>query len=584
MSAISVRSSILTGVLLCLPHLSTAVDLPESERVPLGKVEAFCDQAGVADWRKAQVVEGVDIQESEVCMPDNPAEIALFVKGSNNISMDTLMDTNISPDAVVKKDDVDGDGDPDLITIRLEVVELNGHSPDFPGLVPTYDIAPGIQPGFWVFTPKTRDMSTNGYASIDANPTLRVPSPVIRVEQGDTVHLILENSHYLPHSIHLHGVDHPYMDHGSGNDGVGQTSAMDVMPGERKVYTFRPRQAGTMYYHCHVQPHVHIPMGLQGLLVVEENRPNNWLQTFNVGAGQVRHPSVAVKEQYDREFDLHYQSADKELHQLIQKYNDPRLISWAINQQYDSTDASDDYFLLNGRAFPYTLRESLIVAERNQKIKLRILNGHTETLALHIHGHKPTVTHYDGVDNGTSGRITRDVHALTPAQRLDLEIDTTDDGLHSFGPGVWMFHDHTEKAFTTDGMAEGGSLSLFAYKNYVQPDGSVQLHGRDLSPFFTKEFWQRRYPVWQDWDPNNSLGMPKGLVPQPVATASGPSNAEIRLGLASIAAPVVAPAETGTRRGPFGTLLLGIVIGSAAYFGFTAWQRRYRPLLDKPRT
>ncbi|MGH8500582.1 MAG: multicopper oxidase domain-containing protein, partial [Methylococcales bacterium] len=363
------------------------------------------------------------------------------------------------------------------------------------GLVPTYDIAPGIQPGFWVFAPKTRDMSTDGYASIQANPTLRVPSPPIRVEQGDTVSLILENSHYFPHSIHLHGVDHPYMDHGgTGNDGVGQTSAMDVMPGERKTYVIQARQAGTMYYHCHVQPHVHIPMGLQGLFIVEENRPNNWVQTFNLGAGQVRHPSVAVREHYDREYDLHYQSADKELHGLIQKYNDPRLIAWAVNQQYDSTDATDDYFMLNGRAFPYTLRESLIVAGKNQKLKLRILNGHTEPLALHIHGHKPTATDYDGVDNGESGRITRDVHAMAPAQRLDLEIDTTNDGLHSFGAGVWMFHDHTEKAFTTDGMAEGGSLSLLVYKDYIQPDGSVSLHGSDLTPFFTKEFWQRRYP------------------------------------------------------------------------------------------
>ncbi|MGH8557371.1 MAG: multicopper oxidase domain-containing protein, partial [Methylococcales bacterium] len=255
-----------------LSIVDAAISLPDSERVAVGQAEPFCNQSGVAAWRKAQVIEGVEIQESEVCSPDDPAEVALFVKGTNNISMDTLMETNISPDAIVKKDDVDGDGDPDHITIRLEIVELNGRSPDFPGLVPTYDIAPGIQPGFWVFAPKTRDMSTDGYASIQANPTLRVPSPPIRVEQGDTVSLILENSHYFPHSIHLHGVDHPYMDHGgTGNDGVGQTSAMDVMPGERKTYVIQARQAGTMYYHCHVQPHVHIPMGLQGLFIVEEN-------------------------------------------------------------------------------------------------------------------------------------------------------------------------------------------------------------------------------------------------------------------------------------------------------------------------
>ena len=99
-----------------------------------------------------------------------------------------------------------GDGDPDKIIIKLEVVELNGHSPDNKDPITTFDIAPGLQPTFWVYAPKTRDMSTlNLYESI-ANPLLRVPSPTIRVEQDDVVWVVLENTHYLPHSIHLHGV------------------------------------------------------------------------------------------------------------------------------------------------------------------------------------------------------------------------------------------------------------------------------------------------------------------------------------------------------------------------------------------
>ena len=107
-----------------------------------------------------------------------------------------------------------------------------------------------------------------------------------------------------------------------------------------------------MFYHCHVQPQHHIHMGLQGMFVVEENRPNNWVQTLNIGAGHVRHPSVAVRETYVQEYDLHFQDIDPALNNIIQTANDPRLIEKAMNRQYNITERTARYFLLNGRSFP----------------------------------------------------------------------------------------------------------------------------------------------------------------------------------------------------------------------------------------
>lgn len=548
---------------LCMAFSGAAlavIPLPPSTQIDAGTPEPFCNSGVPDEWRQAQTLEGVAIQESRVCNPDNPADVAAFVKGTNNISMQTLMDTsNLAADAITMTNDLDKDGDPDHIIIKLEVMEVNGHSPDFPGVVPTFDIAPGIQPSFWVFAPKSRDMSTRSFASIEANPLLRVPSPPIRVEQGDIVWIVVENTHYFPHSIHLHGVDHPYMDHGGeGNDGVGQTSQRDIMPGQTKTYVIKPRQTGTMYYHCHVQPHAHIPMGLAGMFIVEENRPNNWPQVFNVGAGQVRHPSVAVSEKFSQEYDLHYASIDKELHVLPQKANDPRLIAKAMNQEYDITDAKDDYYILNGRAFPYTLRESMITVSPKEKVKIRILNGHTESLSLHIHGHKATETHYDGIEQNPQSQVTRDVYLLGPAQRLDLSLDTTDDGLHSYGPGIWMFHDHVEKAFTTNGMGEGGSISLVVYKDYLDERGAPKTHGMDLKPYFTKAFWERKVPVWQgQFDDWNSLGMPNmpGAVDPTPAASNTPSPANA----------TAVPANTGNS---FGGLLGGLLVGIAGYYAY----------------
>jgi len=549
-------------MLLPMSPLATAVanKLPATSTTKLGAVEEVCSDFVDSKWRDAQVIDGVEIQESRMCNPDNPADIAAFVKGTNNISMDTLMKTQLAADAITIGNDMDGDGDPDHYIIKLEIAELNGHSPDMREPTTTFDIAPGIQPTFWVFAPKTRDMSTLSLYEPIANPLLRAPSPTIRVEQGDVVWLVLENSHYLPHSIHLHGIDHPFMDHsGEGNDGVGQTSQMDVMPGGSKTYVIKPRQPGTMYYHCHVQPHVHIPMGLQGIFVVEENRPNNWVQVFNVGDGQVRHPSVAVKEKYAAEYDLHYQSADKELHMMARSANDPRLIGKRLNLEYDITDAAADYFMLNGRSFPYTLRESLIVMEENKKVKLRVLNGHEEAFALHIHGHKPMATHYDGVDNGPSSYIKRDVHGMVPAQRLDLELSGVDDGLNSFGQGVWMFHDHVEKSFTTDGIGEGGDISLVVYKGFLNDKGIPEVHGMSLAPYFTKEFWQGKYAAWQDYDAWKSLGLPeikatkeKAFVPPPAAAKPATGDAQ-------------QAAATPEKSSFLGQLLYGFALGLTGY-------------------
>jgi plastocyanin len=497
--------SIILGAVFMLISMtvSAEVGLPKSSKVDQGEVEIIC-RSMEAEWRKAQTIEGVEIQESLRCDPDNPAQIVAEVKGTNNISMDTLMNTYYAADAIIKKNDMDGDGDPDLIIIKLEVAELNGHSPDFAGLVPTFDMAPGIQPGMWVFAPKSRGMATNSFVGTDANPLLRAPSPAIRVEQGDTVWLQLENSHYFPHTIHLHGIDHPFVDsQGQGNDGVPQSSDKFVLPGQSRTYEIRPRIPGTFVYHCHVQAHVHVAMGLIGMLIVEENRPNNWVQTLNVGGGQVRHPSKAILEEYDSEYDMQYHAMDIDLNNIIQKYNDPRLIAKKMNREYDITDATDDYHTLNGRSYPYTLRESIIVAEPDKTIKIRMFNSSSEMMAVHTHGHKATITHYDGVEQNPSAQIMRDTYDISPAQRNDLKISTVDDGLHSYGEGIWIFHDHMERGITTDGMNPGGNVSALVYKKYLNEVGMPKAIGESSKALFTKRYQQRKLPVWQDiegWD------------------------------------------------------------------------------------
>jgi FtsP/CotA-like multicopper oxidase with cupredoxin domain len=519
----SVAALVIGGGLLLWRQLQTPpyVPAPPTKDVTMGQVEPPCQDLH-ADWRPAQVIDDVTIDESPGCEPDNPALVAAVVKGTNNVSHTTLMQSGLAMDAVVLEDDRDQDGDPDVVHIRLEVAELNGRSPEVEFPVPSYPIAPGILPGLWAFVPKPHGMATKDIISMEAAPLLRLPSPTIRVEAGDTVRVTLENTHFLPHTIHFHGVDHPYfLDnplHGEhrGNDGVPETSHSPTLPGTSFTYELTPRQTGTMLYHCHEQPPVHVMMGLMGMFVVEENRPDNWVQTLNVGAGQVRHPAAAIKERFASEHDLMYQEVDRELGDLIKTANDPRLIGKVTTSGYDVTKASSEYFLLNGHSFPYTLRDSLIIVEPNQKVKLRMANGGDErSIAIHTHGHKLAISHYDGIEQNPTAWITRDVFDLAPAQRLDLVLDTTDDGLHSYGQGAWMFHDHREKAITNDGVFPGGNVSLIVYKRYLGAQGLPSLSGVSLKPFFTKEFYRREFPVWATYDQARTLVEPEGVAPSP---------------------------------------------------------------------
>jgi plastocyanin len=475
--------------------------LPGSVVTEAATPETFCppDPAG---WRREIEIEGVRIAASAPCVADNPYAVATFVRGTNNVTQDTLLRSGLTADAVTKGRDLDGDGDPDEIHIRLEVAELNGGSPNTRDPVTRYEIAPGVRPGMWVFAPKLAGMAVENLESNVARDTLRAPSPAIRIEQGDTVLITLENSHYMPHTLHLHGADHSFTDlTGQGNDGVPLTSELPVMPGSARTYELEPRHAGTMFYHCHVQPHVHVTMGLQGLFVVEENRPDNWLQTMNIGAGQVRVPSAASRERYDQEYDLHYFDLDKQLGERIQASNDPRVITQSMHRDYDITDATADYFTLNGKSFPYTFRESLIVGKDSDRIKLRVVNGGAKGIALHTHGHKFAITSRDGVQLPDALRSLQDVAWLATTQRVDLELLFNNDGLHSYSPGIWLFHDHQYSGVTTDGIGPGGNISAIAYADFVDDAGWPKTQGVSWSNYFTEQYYRRQTPVWNSYGP-----------------------------------------------------------------------------------
>lgn len=367
--------------------------------------------------------------------------------------------------------DLDGDGDPDEIHFHLEVIEVQE------------EVYPGEFVTFWVFAPRGLAMSSPA----------RLPSPTLRVEEGDVVEITLYNTHYIPHTIHLHGTSQP-----NNMDGVPHMTQDPVAPGDSFTYRFVAGAPGTYWYHCHVQDHIHPIMGLAGMFVIEPDRPYNHFAHLIPGAGRITSMSKATREEYQNEFSLVYMDIDDRLNRIPAAYSDPREVEKRMHRDYDSTQRQPNIFLLNGRSFPFTLRDSPIVVKSGEITKLRVLNVGARTVYLHTHGHHPTLTHLDGYAVPQAARITRDTFDVGPAQRVDLALQSGDDGFYAAGPGVWLVHDHAQPAASNKGINPGGDHTAIVYQQFMGDDGLPRHEGGHAghAQYFDPSYYQGRVPVF----------------------------------------------------------------------------------------
>ena len=96
----------------------------------------------------------------------------------------------------------------------------------------------------------------------------QIPAPTIRCKQGQKVTIRFTNLLSEPTTIHWHGLRIPIE-----MDGVPFLSQPPIQPGETFVYEFTPPDAGTFWYHPHMNSVVQLGKGLVGLIVVEESDP-----------------------------------------------------------------------------------------------------------------------------------------------------------------------------------------------------------------------------------------------------------------------------------------------------------------------
>jgi FtsP/CotA-like multicopper oxidase with cupredoxin domain len=115
--------------------------------------------------------------------------------------------------------------------------------------------------------PTTAEL-VDGYSTDVLGFNGEIPAPTIRCRQGEKVTIRFTNKLNEPTTIHWHGLRIPIE-----MDGVPFLSQPPIMPGETFVYEFTPPDAGTFWYHPHVNSVVQLGKGLVGAIVVEESTP-----------------------------------------------------------------------------------------------------------------------------------------------------------------------------------------------------------------------------------------------------------------------------------------------------------------------
>jgi CopA family copper-resistance protein len=256
----------------------------------------------------------------------------------------------------------------------------------------------------------------------------RLPAPLLRWREGDTVTLRVFNRLSVPGSIHWHGVIVP-----ADMDGVPGLSFDGIAPGETYTYRFKVNQSGTYWYHSHSR--FQEQTGLYGPIVIEPRGGerhradrehvvllSEWTDL------DPEHIYRILKRQSDY-FNFHQRTVGDFL-------NDARERGWKPTSadrrmwgqmRMDPTDLAD----VSGYAYTYLMNGTTPAGNwtglfrRGERVRLRFINGSSMSFFdVRIPGLKLTVVAADGQDVEP---VTVDEFRIGTAEVYDVIVEPKDD-------------------------------------------------------------------------------------------------------------------------------------------------------------
>ena len=268
------------------------------------------------------------------------------------------------------------------------------------------------------------------------------PSPVLCVNEGDTVTIVVHNTLPEDVSIIFPGQDNvladgvlaqPQFDGGGNLTSLTNVAAAN---GGSVTYSFIATHPGTFLYHSGTNPDLQVRMGLFGALVV---RPAAGMYFVYNDAGQ---PQTSEFNHAEGSEILMLQSeVDPALSMAVELAVDAFRKGGAYQVNFDMNNFHPRYWLLNGRGFPDTIAPNFaswlptqpygalarIVPNDDINNPLwyleRFLNASSQPLPFHQHGKNAVVIGRDGQplrgDMGQDLSYERFSLPLGPGQTAD---------------------------------------------------------------------------------------------------------------------------------------------------------------------
>ncbi|PWK91971.1 copper resistance system multicopper oxidase [Fulvimonas soli] len=251
----------------------------------------------------------------------------------------------------------------------------------------------------------------------------RLPAPLLRWRQGDTVTLRVRNVLPVTSSIHWHGIVLP-----ADMDGVPGLSFDGIPPGGEYVYRFAVNQAGTYWYHGHSR--FQEQTGLYGPIVIEprggERHPAERDHVVLLSDWTDDDPEriyANLKKQSD-----YYNRGEPTVGEFLRDAH-ARGLRAALDERrmwqrmrMDPSDLADVSgaaytYLMNGHA-PAANWTGLFAA--GERVRLRFINGSSMSFFdVRIPGLKMTVVAADGQDVEP---VSVDEFRLGTAETLDVIV------------------------------------------------------------------------------------------------------------------------------------------------------------------